>query len=234
MPALGESADEAPSFAVNVALKVGQRLFGAFGLGLSLKEENGQGAKQRQMARRSGFTDGATVLVLGPIPAIVLSIFDAPVVAGQLQQALRIVFLGPIGGHGKADVVGFFGDPALAHLLGMAADAHGLSHPGQAHRLGVSGDAPELALLNASVVFVQRAGLRREVCRGSCSALASAKGWLAFKKRRNSVPLFWVSWRQLALVVCAASAVKHTPAKSILGKWAAKAASSLVSRGTAT
>ena len=52
----------------------------------------------------------------------------------------------------------------------------------------------------------------------SCSALASAKGWLAFKKRKNSAPLFWVSWRQLALMVCAASAVKHTPAKSILGK----------------
>ena len=130
MAALGESADEAPRFAVNVALKVGQRVFAAFGPGLGLEEENGQGPKQGQIARRGGVPHGATVLVLGPIPAVVLSIFDAPVVAGQLQQAVRTGLLGSVGGHHKADVVGFFDHSALAHLLGVAVEAHDLSHPG--------------------------------------------------------------------------------------------------------
>jgi hypothetical protein len=36
MPWWGESADEAPRFAVNVALKVGQGFFAVFALGLRL------------------------------------------------------------------------------------------------------------------------------------------------------------------------------------------------------
>jgi len=105
-------------------------LFGAFGPELGLEQENGQGAKQRQVARRHGVTHRAKVLVLGPIPAIVLSIFDAPVVAGQLRQALRADLLAPIGGQGNADVVGFFDHAALAHALGVATDAHDLNRPG--------------------------------------------------------------------------------------------------------
>jgi hypothetical protein len=42
----------------------------------------------------------------------------------------------------------------------VAAEAHHLSHAGQAHRPGVGGNAPQLASLNAAVVFVQCAGLR--------------------------------------------------------------------------
>ena len=68
----------------------------------------------------------------------------------------------------------------------------------------------------------------------SCSALARAKGWLALRNNKNSAPLFWLNWRQLALVVWAASAVTQTPARSRCGRWAATAASSLVLRGTAT
>ena len=130
MAALGESADEAPRFAVNVALKVGRRVFGAFGLGLGLEPEDGQGPKQGEIARRSGFTYWAAVLVLSAIPAIVLPVFDAPVPASQFQQSVWVGLLGPIGGHRKAGVIGFFNHLALAHLLRVAVDPHDLSHPG--------------------------------------------------------------------------------------------------------
>jgi len=130
MPALGEAADQPPRLAVDVVLKVGQRFFAAFALGLPLEQKDSQRPKQGEIACREGVTDWAAVLVLGTIPAVVLSIFDAPVIAGQLQQAVRTGLLGPIGGHGKADVVGFFDYPALAHLLGVAVEAHDLSHPG--------------------------------------------------------------------------------------------------------
>ena len=83
MSALGEAADEPPRFAVNVALVVGQPLFATVGLGLALEQENGQGAAQGEMACREGVTDWAAVFVLRAVPAIVLSIFDAPVAASQ-------------------------------------------------------------------------------------------------------------------------------------------------------
>jgi hypothetical protein len=129
MAALGKAADEPPRMAVNVVLEVRQRLLTPLASGLGLEQENGQGAEQGEIARGGGVVPSATVLVLSAIAAIVLPIFDAPVVAGQFQQALRAGLLGPISGHGQADVVGLFGHPALAHVLGVAADAHDLSHP---------------------------------------------------------------------------------------------------------
>ena len=128
MAALGEAADEPPRLAVNVMLEVGQRLSATWALGLGLEQENGQGAEQGKIARGGGTAHRATVLVLSAIPAIVLPIFDAPVVASQFQQALRAGLLGPISGHGKADVIGLFDHPTLAHVLGVAVDAHDLSH----------------------------------------------------------------------------------------------------------
>ena len=130
MPWLGESADEAPRFAVDVALKVGQGFLAVLALGLRLEEKNGQRAEQGQIARGGGVTHRAAVLVLSAIAAIVLSIFDAPVLARQFEQLGCGGLLGPIGGHGKSDVVGFFDHLALSHLLHMAAEAHDLSHSG--------------------------------------------------------------------------------------------------------
>jgi hypothetical protein len=91
---------------VNVALKIGQRLFGAFGPGLSLEQENGQGAEQRQITRRGGVTHGATVLVLSSIPAIVQPIFDAPVIAvlsglAESGPATQTTALGMVEAVGK-------------------------------------------------------------------------------------------------------------------------------------
>jgi len=130
MPWLGESADEAPRFAVNVALKVGQGFFAVWALGLRLEEKNGQRPKEGQIARGGGVPHRAAVLVLSAVPAIVLTIFDAPMLARQFQQLGRGGLLGPIGGRGKSEVVGFFDRLALSHLLHMAADAHDLSHSG--------------------------------------------------------------------------------------------------------
>ena len=95
MAALGESADEPPRMAVDVALKVGQRFVGAFGLGLALNRKIAKDRNRERLRAARGVTHRAAVLVLGAIPAIVLPIFDAPVVAGQFQQALRAASWGP-------------------------------------------------------------------------------------------------------------------------------------------
>jgi hypothetical protein len=60
----------------------------------------------------------------------VLPIFDAPVSRANFLQSVWTGLLGPIGGHRKANVVGFFDHLALAHLLGVAVEAHDLSHAG--------------------------------------------------------------------------------------------------------
>jgi len=130
MPSLCEAADEPPRLAVDVALEVGQGFFTVGALGLALEQENRQRPKQGQVARHRGVTHRAAVLVLGAVPAIVLPIFDAPVVAGQFEQSVRVRLLGPQGGEGKAHVVGFFDHLAAAHRLGVAVDAQGLSHSG--------------------------------------------------------------------------------------------------------
>ena len=130
MPVLGEAADQPPRLTVNVALEVGQRFLTASTLGLALEQKNGQRPKQGEIARRSGFPHWAAVLVLSAIPAIVLPVFDAPVPASQFQQSVRVGLLGPIGGHRKAGVIGFFNHLALTPLLGVAVDPHDLSHPG--------------------------------------------------------------------------------------------------------
>ena len=85
MPALGEAADQPPRLAVNVVLKVGQRFFAAFALGLPLEQKDSQRPKQGEIACCEGITHWAAVLVLGAIPAIILPIFDAPVAASQRQ-----------------------------------------------------------------------------------------------------------------------------------------------------
>ena len=113
MPRLGEAADQSPRFAVNVALKIGQRFLAAFIPGLLLEQENGQRPKQGEITRRSALTHRAAVLVLGTIPAIVLPIFDAPVVASDFQQGFWTGLLGPIRGHCKTRLIGFFDHLAL-------------------------------------------------------------------------------------------------------------------------
>ncbi len=130
MRALGETADQSPWFAVNVPLKVGQRLLAVLVLSLAFEEENGQRPKEGKMARRGGLMDRTAVLVLRAIAAIVLTVFDTPVNASDFQQSVWTGFLGLIGSDGKAGVVGFFDPLALTQFLRVAMDAHGLSHPG--------------------------------------------------------------------------------------------------------
>jgi hypothetical protein len=148
---------------VDVTFKVGQRFFRALVLGLPLEQENGQRPEQGKVARRSGLTHWAAIFVLGAVPAVVLSVFDAPMFAGHFQQPLRASLLRPIHGHGKTGVIGFFDHLALAHDLSVTMNAHDLSHTGQPHRLGVGSGAPQLADFNASVVLVHRRGLRSKV-----------------------------------------------------------------------
>ena len=57
---------------------------------------------------------------------MVLAIFNAPVLASQLQQRLWSSLLRGKGGHRKSDLVGFFVDFASAHMLDVAMDANHL------------------------------------------------------------------------------------------------------------
>ena len=120
---------------MNVRLKIGQRLFAAFAFGLRFEEENGQRTEQGQIARRRRVAHGAAVLVLGTVPAIVLTIFNTPMVADQFQQWRRPSLLRPVGGHGESDLVGFFDYLALAHRLNVAIDADDLGYSRQADGL---------------------------------------------------------------------------------------------------
>ena len=95
---------------------------------LLLEQKNGQGPEQGKIARRNGLTDRATVLILGTIPAIVLTVFDAPMIACDSQQSIGVGFLGPESGHPKTGLVGFFNHLTLAHDLNVAVQAHYLRH----------------------------------------------------------------------------------------------------------
>jgi hypothetical protein len=139
---LGEATDQSPRLAVNVVLKVRQRFLAAFALGSLFEQKDGQRTKQAKMVRCGGVPYRAAVFVLGTIPPIVLPIFDAPVAASHFLQSFWTRLLGPIGGEGKAGVVGFFNHLALAHPLSVAMEAHDLSHSGQTHGFGVGRDTP--------------------------------------------------------------------------------------------
>src|SRR5438552_1448857 len=71
---------------------------------------------------------GTTILILSAIPPMVLAIFNAPVLASQLQQRLRSRLLRSEGGHRKSVLVGFFADFASAHMLDVAMDANDLGY----------------------------------------------------------------------------------------------------------
>jgi len=59
---------------------------------------------------------------------MVLAIFNAPVIASQLQQWLWSSLLSSEGGYCKSDFVGFFVDFASAHMLDVAMDANHLGY----------------------------------------------------------------------------------------------------------
>jgi len=156
---------------MNVVLKIGQGFLAAFDLGLFLEQKDGQGPKQGQIASGRGIADRAAVPVLGAIAPIVLPVFDAPMIAGQLEQGVGVSLLWEVGGDGKTDVVGFLDDFALAHMLRVAVDAHDLSHAGQAHGLGIGGHGPQFTVFNTSVLFIQAGGLRGERRRAAVARL---------------------------------------------------------------
>ena len=101
-----------------------------------------------------GVSDGATVLILSAIPAMVLAIFNAPVFAGELQQPVGSGLLGRERGDGKDHLVGFFEHLTFAQVLSMAMDATDLSDARQTQGRRIGGRAPELAQFDAPVGFI--------------------------------------------------------------------------------
>lgn len=165
---------------VVIRLKIGERFFAALGFALLLEEEDRQGTEQAQIARGRGVPNRAVVLALGAITPMMLAIFNAPVLAGYLEQPLGSGFLGRERRHGTDRLVGFFVDLAFAQVLSMAMDAADLSDARQAQGGGIGRRAPELAQFNSPVPLIQRAGLRGEGRRAAVARLWPAPwaGWL--------------------------------------------------------
>jgi hypothetical protein len=76
--------------------------------------------------------------------------------------------------------MGFFVDPAFAHMLDVAVEANHLGNARQAHSRRVSRRGPKFAQFNSPVAFIGRASLRGEVCRAAVARLwpARSAGWL--------------------------------------------------------
>jgi len=91
-----EAADQAPGTAANPAFKIPLGELAASVRAVSLAQEYGQGAKQREVASRVGFAHRTTVFVLGAVAAVMLAIFDAPVIASQLLQLVNRGLLRPM------------------------------------------------------------------------------------------------------------------------------------------
>ena len=161
-------------------LKIGERCFAALGIALLLEEEDRQGTEQAEVARGWGVPHRAVVFPLGAIPPMVLAIFNAPVLAGDLEQPLGSGLLGRERCHGKDRLVGFFVELGFAQVLSVAMNATDLSDARQTQGGGIGGRAPQLAPFNSPVTFIQRAGLRGEVCRAAVARLWPAPwaGWL--------------------------------------------------------
>ena len=161
-------------------LKIGERFLAALGFALLLEEEDRQGTEQAQIARGWGVPNGAVVLALGAIPPMMLAIFNAPVLAGYLEQLLGSGLRGRQRRHGTDRLVGFFVDLAFAQVLRMAMNAADLSDARQAQGCGIGGCAPQFAQFNSPVTFIQRAGLRGEGRRAAVARLWPAPwaGWL--------------------------------------------------------
>ena len=149
------------------ALEVGQGEFAALAAGLAFAQEDRQGTEQAEIARGGVMSDLATILVLSAVATVMLSVLDAPVVAGQGQQAVGIGLLGVEAGDGVVAFGGVPGDHASTQFLTMTIDADDLGDGGKTEGLWIGVQDPKATLLHAAVFLVQRAGLRGEYrCRG--------------------------------------------------------------------
>ena len=142
------------------ALEVGQREFSALAVGLTFTQEDRQGAEQAEIARGSVVTDLATILILSAIATVMLSVLDAPVIAGEGQQSVGIGLLGAEAGDGVVAFGGVLGDHASTQFLAMTINADDLGDGGKTEGLWVGVEDPKATILQAAVLLIQRAGLR--------------------------------------------------------------------------
>ena len=114
-----------------MTFEIGQRFFPIGASALLLVKEDGQGAKQGQVARRHRITHLATVLGRSSIPPVVLSVFNGPMVAQPLEQSLGRSLCGAETGNGAGDFALGGDDLALADGLADAFDPDDLARAGQ-------------------------------------------------------------------------------------------------------
>ena len=148
------------------SLEIGQGFFGVLARALELEEEDGQGAKQGEIACRRGVSDGAPVLVLGAVPPVVLAILDGPVASGQAQECGSICQVWPEAGEEENC---FLMKGALA-AIGPAVQSCGLSGEREIDLCSVEWAANQRPFFDASVaLFNLRAfrGKRRSAGAGA-------------------------------------------------------------------
>jgi hypothetical protein len=165
-----------------LALVIGQGFLASLAPALALVQEDGQRAKEGEVARDGGgVAEGTAVFVLGAITVEVLAILDAPMHARPFEQLLRGGFIHPETGDQVGHLGGVFDDEAFADGLDAPCDADQLGCSGQTYRFQINRHAPEFAFFDPTVFFIDCLSLRGERCRAVARWLRSVAcgpiGW---------------------------------------------------------
>ena len=150
-----EAGDDLGGSLDRPALEVRQRELFALSARLPFAQEDRQGTEEAEIARGGVMTDLATILVLSAIATVMLSVLDAPVVAGQGQQSVGIGLLGAEAGDGEVAFGGILGDHALPQFLAMTIDADNLGDGGKTEDPWIGVQHPKAPLLQAAVFLIQ-------------------------------------------------------------------------------
>lgn len=100
------------------------------------------------------------IFIPGPIPVVMLPIFNNPMIANQFQRDLRTGLLWPKTSPKINAFFSVFDDLALAQGIHYPLDADQLRHASQSQGLGFVVTAPQLPVFNPTVAFVVRLSRR--------------------------------------------------------------------------
>ena len=106
-------------------------------------------------------TDLTAIFVIGAIANIVIAVFDAPVAAGDIEQAFGVgLLLGPRSEAGNGQD-GFLSSLTAFEVEEVSANAKHLGRTVEADLFGFYAQSPDLPNLEAAVVFFSALSLRR-------------------------------------------------------------------------
>lgn len=139
----------------------------------ALGHEAGQGTQCGQDARAIRMANGTAVFIERTISHVMISVFDRPVVAREVHQALGI-FPHVRQGTQTADAInGFIALVATGQSMETAPDANDLRGGAKPDLLGADRNGPDLPLFDPPVFFIRLCDQCR-MCRGEKSGSSAA------------------------------------------------------------